>query len=237
MTFRPTLWPTIFTIPALLILLGMGTWQMQRLTWKETLIDNLRTRSESAPIAWPKDVGDFESIEFQSVIVDGRFRHDREMFLLNRSLNGNPGLHIITPFVPKDGGDVILVNRGWVPFERKTPDKRADGQLDGDVKLQGIVRVFREPNMFMPDNEPHNNTWFYLDRQAMAAHAGLGPVAPIYMMAGKNANGATFPIGKQWRLDIRNNHLEYAITWYALAITLAVIYFLYHRKPEEAEQD
>src|SRR3546814_3771725 len=130
------------------------------------------------------------------------------MHLGNRSLNGNPGLHVVTPLVRADGAGAVLVDRGWVPFERRDPATRAEGQIAGEVTVEGIVRLAKEQGLYIPDNEPDKNLWFYIDPPAMAQAAGLESLSPFYVLAGENKVPGGFPIGRQWQLDIRNDHLE-----------------------------
>lgn len=241
MSFKPKLIPTLFTIPALVALLSLGIWQLQRLEWKETLIERLQTRSEAAPMALPLGDLELEDWEFQRVTLTGRFLHDGEIHLLNRSLNGNPGLHVLTPFQRSDDpdGPLVLVNRGWVPFDRKEQDVRRQGLVEGEVALEGIVR-FQRPitglqRVFLPLNEPDNNIWYSVD-QAEIAQRLDARIGNFYVVDGNDAVPGTYPVGKQWSLDIRNDHLSYAITWFLLAIALAVIYILYHR-PGRSESD
>lgn len=232
MAFRPKLVPTLFTIPALIALLALGSWQVQRLYWKDALLDKLQSRSSAAAIELPVNPEDLDALEYKRVLAKGWFDHANEFHLVNRSLNGNPGVHIITPLIRADGDPVLLVNRGWVPFDKKPPSQRANGQITGDIKVEGIVRLVKGPGRFTPENEPKKNFWFFIDPPSMARVARL-PVEPrYYLVDGNKAVPGGFPVGRQWTLKIRNDHLHYAITWYALAIALLVIYVLYHRRPE-----
>ena len=243
MRFRPTLWPTVFTIPALLVLVGLGTWQLERLQWKTALIEEIHGRM-AAPAAPLPDVlaetdQDLTEVQYRRVTLEGAFRHDAEMYLAARSMNGNVGYHVVTPF-ELSSGEVALVDRGWVPIERKLPAERAQGQVEGEVTIEGVIRVPRaEKSWLQPDNEPQNNMWFWVDLPAMAEHARLGAMgsdlAPVYVEAGPAENPGGFPIGGQTRVNLPNDHLQYAITWYALAIALAVIYVVYHRRPPNTE--
>jgi len=230
MTFRPTLWPTLFTVPVLIVLLGLGTWQLQRLTWKQDLIDKLHSRSTATAVSLPTGPLAPEDMEFQRVKVSGTFDHDNELLLVNRSLKGQAGLHVLTPLARADGAGTVLVNRGWIPFERRNRESRAEGLVEGTVTVEGLVRFAKGPGWFMPENEPHNNSWFYVDPDAMAAAVGTNSLAGYYVMSSARDTPGGYPVGHQWQLNIRNDHLEYAITWYALAVALLVIYFLYHRK-------
>lgn len=241
MRFRPTFWPTVFTIPAIALMLGLGIWQLDRLAWKTGLIDEIQSRlaAEPAPLdAVLAEAGsDLAGVQFRRVMLAGEFLHDREMYLAARSMNGNPGYHVMTPFRATDG-NLVLVDRGWVPLERKLPEARAEGQVAGPLTLDAVIRVPRgEKAWFQPDNEPQNNMWYWIDLPVLRTHAGAeeAGAAAIYLDAGPAASPGGFPIGGQTRVNLPNDHLQYAITWFALALILAVIYVIYHRRPEDAK--
>lgn len=228
--FRPRFWPTVIAIPAVIVMLGLGTWQVQRLHWKEGLIAERTARTAAAPVALPRAGDDLAAAEYRRASVTGAFLHERELYLAARSRNGNPGYDVVTPFLLADG-HAVLVDRGWVPLERKDPARRSEGQVAGTVTVDGVIRVPRGQSWLTPDNEPDRNIWFWIDLPAMAKAAGLaGEVAPVYLEAGPAPNPGGFPIGGQTRIDLPNDHLQYAITWYALAVALAVIYVLWHRR-------
>ena len=229
MPFQLKLWPTLFTIPALIMLIGLGAWQMDRLYWKEALIEQLQERSTAEPIALPRSINNLKAYEFRRVSVMGEFLHKHEFYLFNRSLKGKPGLNVITPLKRADGGGHVLVNRGWVPFEKRDPKTRPKGQIEGSVIIEGIIRIARGPGIFTPENEPLNNTWFFVDTSSMSAAAKIPPVQGYYLLAANKPSGGV-PVGHQWRIDLPNDHLHYAITWFALAFGLLVVYILFHRQ-------
>ncbi len=226
--FRPTLWPTLFTVPAMLAMIGLCAWQVQRLYWKEALIAERESRV-ATEIALPAPGADLAQAEFHRVRLEGGFLHDKELFLGARSRNGNPGYQILTPFALADG-QLVLVNRGWVPVERKPPEGRAEGQIAGATVVEGVLRLPHERAFMQPDNEPEHNMWFYVDLPAMAAASGTGIRADLYVDAGPAENPGGLPIGGQTRIEMPNDHLQYAITWGLLAIALGVIYVVYHLK-------
>jgi surfeit locus 1 family protein len=230
LAFRPTFWPTFFTLPALAALVALGTWQLHRLQWKQDLIDKLQTRSVGAAVAPPGAGADLAAFEFQRVGITGTFRHDKELYLIGRALSGTPGLHILTPLVPADGSKTVLVDRGWVPFEGRDPASRPAGQVAGAVTVEGIVRLQKNKGWFVPDNDPVKNAWYFVDVAAMAKAAGVDLRPGYYIVADDATLPGGFPKGGQWRLDLRNDHLAYAITWYGLAIALLAIYIIYHRR-------
>lgn len=228
-TFRPALWPTVFALLGMAMLIGLGSWQVQRLFWKLNLIDTVTTQMAQPPVALPADIGDPAQWLYRRVTVTGTFRHDREIHLLAHDSHGRLGYNIITPLVRQDGGGTVLVDRGWVPTDNKDPATRAAGQVPGVVTVNGLVRLPWRQGWFVPDNDPKANVWFWGDLAAMAKAAGVdAPALLIGADAAPNPGG--LPIGGQTRVTFRNDHLQYALTWFALAISLAVIYVLFSRK-------
>ena len=233
--FRPALWPTLFTLPVLAALIALGSWQLQRLDWKEGQIAEREARSAAPAIALPREIGDPEALEFRRVQLTGRFRHDAEMYLNGCTYKRQVGVHVVTPMVLADGRG-LLVDRGWVPMARKDPASRVEGQPDGPVVIEALLRTggWKGSAMFRPDNRPEDNTWFWVDPEAMAVWAGLeNPVTAVYAAAGPAANPGGLPVGGQSRVTLRNDHLQYAIIWYALAVALAVIYVIFHLRRDE----
>ncbi|MBI3706116.1 MAG: SURF1 family protein [Proteobacteria bacterium] len=229
--FHPKLVPTLIAVPGVVLLLGLGTWQVMRLAEKNALNAWRIERTAAAAVPLAARVGDVAALEFRRVVVSGSLRHDSELHLNARSQRGNAGYHILTPLIRADGPPV-LINRGWVPYERKDPARRAEGQVAGAVTVEGILR--REPRhgLFMPDNDAARNEWFWYDLPAMAVATRLADLAPFYVEAGTVANPGGFPIGGQTIIELPSNHIQYAITWYALAVALAVIYVMWHRQQQ-----
>lgn len=225
---HPLLWPTIITLPSLLILLALGTWQVQRLELKRSLIAQREAALAAPPIAAPENF-DPARHAFRRVRLEGRFLHERELYTAPRSRAGKPGLRVVTPLLLGDGS-VVMVDRGWLPRANKAPASRGAGQMTGRVTVEGVIRRSDQRGRFVPENQPADNLWFTRDVPAMAEHAGLGRVRPYLVEAGPAANPGGLPIGRAYRVDLRNDHLQYVVTWYALAAALLVIYILYARR-------
>ena len=225
--FRPSFKACLAAGTVFLMLLGLASWQVQRLFWKTDLIEMRQTRSQMAPLPLPPVLEDPAAFEFRLVTVTGRFLHGDEMYLGARSLNNNLGYHVITPLLGAEG-TLVLVDRGWVPLDRKLPDSRAEGQLEGVVSLEGILRLGGRQGWFTPDNRADENFWYWVDLAAMEVALGRD-LMPLMVEAGPAPNPGGYPIGGQTRIDLPNDHLQYAVTWYALAVALVVIFVLYHR--------
>ena len=233
--FRPGLAATLATLIAVTIMVGLGTWQVERLAWKNALIDRIESGMRAAPAPLPSRVENPAEWDFRRVSVTGQFLHDHELDLAARSMNGRIGYQIVTP-LKRDDGTLVLVNRGWIPLEKRDPASRPEGLPAGTVTVEGVARVPAERGWMQPDNDPAKNMWFWYDIPAMAAQAGGGNPLPVVIEAGDAANPGGFPIGGQTNVNIVNNHLQYAFTWYSFAITLIVIYFVFHWRRGSKEE-
>jgi surfeit locus 1 family protein len=224
---------TAFALAALAVLVGLGVWQLQRLEWKEKLIARIEARSKAPPITLQQALAvarKGRDVDYLHVRPEGRFHHDKELYLYALS-DGTAGWHVITPLQTADG-DIVLVDRGFVPNELKDPSSRVLGQLENVVTLTGIARSPETQGIFTPDNEPESNRWFWRDLGGMARSMfpdGTTEAAPFLLEAEASDVPGGWPQGGQTRLDLPNNHLQYALTWFALAVALAVIYALYVR--------
>ena len=137
---------------------------------------------------------------------------------------------MVTP-LRTDDGRIVLFDRGWIPSEKKEPPKRAEGQVAGRVELTGIVRRSQVRRQYAPENVPDKNVWFHVDVPLMRQLAGAPPdprLDSFFLDADAAPNPGGVPIGGQTRLDIPNDHLQYAITWFLLALALAGVYLAYH---------
>jgi surfeit locus 1 family protein len=228
---RPLLWPTIIMLPIFLFALFLGAWQMERRAWKIDILDRIATNQAAVPLPLDELLkGDPLRREYGRVRVSGTFLHDKEFYLAARSLKDKVGMQVVTP-LRTDDGTVILFDRGWIPSEKKEPAKRAEGQLPGRVDLTGIVRRSQIKRQFAPDNDPAKNFWFHVDVPVMRRMAGARPdpvLDSFFLEADATPNPGGIPVGGQTRLDIPNDHLQYAITWFLIALAAAGVYLAYH---------
>ncbi len=232
MTFRPTLWMTVFVAVGLVVLVGLGTWQLDRRVWKEDILE-LRAQRITAPVRTYSEVVDaasegLDAVEYGPIQLQGRYRPDADIKLQSRTRGGRAGFHIITPLVLETDGAVVLVDRGWAPVGSE--DEVAPAPA-GVVSVEGYVRRFETPGRFTPDNDPDTGTWFYVDRDQMASATGVRSVAPFYVQqAPKTAASGIYPAGGVPDIALSNPHLQYAMTWYALAVVLLVIYVVFQAR-------
>ena len=233
MRLRGLLLFTAFSAASLALLIGLGVWQLQRLEWKQGLIAQIEARAHAEPVTLKEAVTRAragEDVGYLRVRVEGRFDNGKERYLYAVS-DGTPGWHVITPLKTPEG-EVVLVDRGFVPDAFKEPSSRAQGEINDEVAVTGLARAPDTQGRFIPDNEPAENRWFWRDLDAMSKSmfpAGAPDIAPFILEAERSDIPGGWPLGGQTRLDLPNNHLQYALTWFLLALCLVVIYVIYVR--------
>ncbi|XP_031225321.1 surfeit locus protein 1 isoform X2 [Mastomys coucha] len=215
---------------------GLGTWQVQRRKWKLKLIAELESRVMAEPIPLPADPVELKNLEYRPVKVRGHFDHSKELYIMPRTMvdpvreardagrmsSTESGAHVVTPFHCSDLGVTILVNRGFVPRKKVNPETRQKGQVLGEVDLVGIVRLTENRKPFVPENSPERNHWYYRDLEAMAKITGADP---IFIDADFQSTTPGGPIGGQTRVTLRNEHMQYIITWYGLCAATSYLWF------------
>ncbi len=223
------------TLAGLVILIGLGVWQLDRKVWKENLITTLNTRLGRAPedlpprASWAQLREDKE--EFRRVVFPAEFLDGEEALVytagspLRPDVKG-PGYWVFAP-ARLAGGSIILVNRGFVPADRKDPGTRSEGAPHGTVDIVGVLRWPETRNSFTPADDPKNNVWFLRDSNSIAKFKTWLTAAPFYIdQEGPVPPGA---LPKPGKLEVRlpDNHLQYAITWFGLALALAGVFIVW----------
>ena len=227
-----TLWPTLFTIPALLVLVGLGTWQLQRMQWKSEIINTFEERISDKAVAPPLKVTNIEKWRFKRVALMGKFMHQHEFAITGKTFEGTAGFHLVTPLQSTDG-KITLINRGWIPERLRHRKTRPETLTEGSVVVEGIIREDKKKGYFVPENEPQNDVWLYINAEQMAAKSQVGPISNYYIDVLRGPGPYTLPIGASQSINMRNEHLQYALTWYLLAISLLVIYVIYHYRTDD----
>jgi surfeit locus 1 family protein len=221
---RQLLWPSVMAATMLAVLLGLGTWQVQRLHWKRGLLAQI-AHAEAAP-AVPMPA---EPEPFAKVQLTGRLRDDLAASygaeVRDTSTGPLLGTRLIVP-LERDESDTVLVDRGWVPESRP----RAIAKPNGEVTLEGYVRPGDTAGLFSATDNPATRQFYTLDPAAIGAALGLRRVAPFILVAMGTAPPERYPDPARHLPQPPNNHLSYAITWYGLAVALVVIFVLWARK-------
>ncbi|MGY5807369.1 SURF1 family protein [Rhizobium sp. LEGMi198b] len=220
---RSTLALAIWVILLLLLtaaLIALGTWQVKRLSWKLDLIARVDARVHAPPVAAPGPAEwsaiDAAGYEYKHVQATGTFLNDKEAQVYASTALG-PGYWVLTPMKAADG-TIIIVNRGFVPTDKRNPDTRPAGELTGETTVTGLLRINEPRGTLLRSNVPSEERWYSRDVTAIAAARGLQNVAPYFIDADDTKNPGDLPVGGLTQIVFPNNHLVYAITWYGLAV-------------------
>ena len=208
----------IFLVALVLAFCGftaLGAWQVQRLHWKHALIARVDARVHAEPVApparndWPQASAARD--EYRRVAVTGEYLRNHDTRVQAVTERG-PGWWLLTP-LREDDGDTLLVNRGFVP-----DDWKGDAAPPaGHVRVVGLLRMSEPHGAFLRHNDPVRDRWFSRDVAAIARARGLGDVAPWFVDAERNASAPEWPAGGMTVIHFRDQHLQYALTWFALA--------------------
>ncbi len=221
--------PTVLALAGLAVLIGFGTWQLERKRWKEDLLAKIAARVNALPVPLSeaeRRLRAGEDIEYLHVIASGRFHHEKERYLYSPAPSGL-AWHVYAPLELTDGR-IVWINRGAVPDAMKEPAKRRPGQVEGDQHVAGLIRVQQDRPRFAPENNAAGNIWYWPELPAMTASAFSQPVksAPLAIDADARPEPpGGLPKGGVTRIALPNRHLEYALTWYGLALALTAVYF------------
>ena len=223
---------TMFALAGVAILCGLGVWQLDRKVWKESLIATLNARLSEAPGNLPpRDSWRMlkqSDTEFRRVVFPAEFLAGEEALVyttgspLRPDVKG-PGYWVFAP-AQLAGGSIILVNRGFVALDRKGPSTRAEGETRGSVDIVGVIRWPEKRGSFTPDDEPGNNVWYLRDSNAIAADKKWLTAAPFYIDQESPVPPGGLPRPGKLEVRLPNNHFEYAVTWFGLALALAGVY-------------
>jgi surfeit locus 1 family protein len=221
---RRLLWPSITAIVMFVILIGLGTWQIQRLHWKEQILSAIDRAQEAPAVPLPA-----QPAPFMKVQVSGHLRADLSALysVEVRTTPAGPelGAQLLEP-LERIGAPDILVDRGWVPLKRAAPL----AEPPGTVTIQGFVRPAAKPNWFTPADDVATRQFYTLDPARIGTALGLTQVAPFTLVALGPPPPERYPEPARELPRPPNNHLSYAITWYGLAAALLVIFTRWARQ-------
>lgn len=192
---------------------ALGVWQIERRAWKLDLIARVDARIHAAPQAPPAPSAWTPAMAYTRLRVEGRFLHDQET-LVQAVTDLGPGWWVVTPLQTKRG--TFLINRGYVPTERRDPRSRATAQAPGIVTVTGLARASEPKGAFLRSNDPAAGRWYSRDVAAIAQAHRLHGVAPYFIDADASPNPGGYPVGGLTVIHFRNSHLIYALTWFAL---------------------
>lgn len=200
---------------------ALGTWQLVRLQWKNNLINEIGEGFKSPAINYSNKI----QKNYQRIIAEGEYDFEKQIYLYSLNEKGEPGYDVITPFKTLDLEN-ILINRGWIKANQK--NESIINKVEGK-KIQGLMFKNVKKNIFKPDNEIEKNIWFSINLEDVNKFTGKKFNEYIFYLEDEKIST---PKPKKITIDLPNNHLKYAITWYSISISI-FLYFLYFRKKNE----
>ena len=208
---------SVFVYFIILTLLSLGFWQIYRLNWKLDLIEQIENSLKNDPVELSK----IEKKNYLRIKTSGDIDFDKQIYLYNLNDNGKPGFEVINPI--KIGDENYLINRGWIPFEKKD---LPEINLVDQNQIVGTLMLQTKPSTFKPENDIEKNYWFTLNREDISKFTGINFSQYVIYLNGDYK----IPKPRVITAKISNNHKKYAITWFSMAISILLIYLYFRKK-------
>ncbi len=208
---------SVFVYFIILTLLSLGFWQIYRLNWKLELIEQIENSLKNDPV----ELSNIEKKNYLRIKTSGDIDFDKQIYLYNLNDSGKPGFEVINPI--KIGDENYLVNRGWIPFEKKD---LPEINLVDENQIVGTLMLQTKPSTFKPENDIEKNYWFTLDREDILKFTGRNFSEYVIYLNGDYK----IPKPRVITAKISNNHKKYAITWFSMAISILLIYLYFRKK-------
>ena len=208
---------SVFVYFIILTLLSLGFWQVYRLNWKLELIEQIENSLKNDPV----ELTSIEKKNYLRIKTSGEIDFDKQIYLYNLNDNGKPGFEVINPI--KIGDENYLMNRGWIPFEKKD---LPEINLVDQNQIVGTLMLQTKPSTFKPENDIEKNYWFTLNREDISKFTGRNFSEYVIYLNGDYK----IPKPRVITAKISNNHKKYAITWFSMAISILLIYLYFRKK-------
>ena len=208
---------SVFVYFIILTLLSLGFWQIYRLNWKLELIEQIENSLKNDPV----ELSNIEKKNYLRIKTSGDIDFDKQIYLYNLNDAGKPGFEVINPI--KIGEENYLMNRGWIPFEKKDLPEL---NLVDQNQIVGTLMLQTKPSTFKPENDIEKNYWFTLNREDISKFTGRNFSEYVIYLNGDYK----IPKPRVITAKISNNHKKYAITWFSMAISILLIYLYFRKK-------
>ena len=208
---------SVFVYFIILTLLSLGFWQIYRLNWKLELIEQIENSLKNDPV----ELSNVEKKNYLRIKTSGDIDFDKQIYLYNLNDAGKPGFEVVNPI--KIGDENYLMNRGWIPFEKK--DLPEINLIDQN-QIVGTLMLQTKQSTFKPENDIEKNYWFTLNREDILKFTGRNFSEYVIYLNGDYK----IPKPRVITAKISNNHKKYAITWFSMAISILLIYLYFRKK-------
>ena len=208
---------SVFVYLIILILLSLGFWQIYRLNWKLDLINQIERSLQNDPV----ELVNSDKKNYLRIKTSGKISFEKQIYLYNLNKSGKPGFEVVNPI--KINNENYLINRGWIPFEKKD---LLEINLINENEIVGTLMLQKKPSSFKPKNDLEKNYWFTLNRDDIFKFTGEQFSEYVIYLNGDYK----VPKPRMVTSKISNNHKKYAITWFSMAISILLIYLYFRKK-------
>lgn len=214
--------PIFLSLLLIITTFYLGIWQLQRLEWKNNLISNFDSLKDSNPV----EISNIKIKEFVKIKIHGSINRNKKIFFPAKTYNGNVGLRIATEFTADDG-KIYLLDEGWFPNLKYEYFKKNNDIFNEDVI--GYIRYPRKPKIFTPENNLEANEWYTYDLKLIGKFLS-SPINQVFFIKKMTSNKENFLYSSSHEYQFRNNHLQYAITWFCMSLAFFVMFIVYLKK-------
>ena len=213
---------TLLAIVLIIITFSLGVWQLKRLEWKNNLIVSFDSLKNSLPVVLEKK----EETEFIKIKTTGTINRHKKIFFPAKTLNSEVGVRLASIFT-SESGETYLLDEGWFsnkyyPYFKKNNDIFKS-------TITGYIRYPRKGKFFTPNNNTNINEWYTYDLFAIEDFLSTS-INQKFFIKKMNNNNETFLIPSGHKYKFRNNHWQYAITWFSMSFSFLLLYLVYVKK-------
>ena len=212
----------LFSFIIIILLFSLGTWQLYRLQWKENIIRKIELSSKLPPTSL--DINNME--EFKKIKIKGKLLL-KNYFLYQLNEKGNYGFNLIS-VLQTDNSNFFLVKRGWLPKIEKKYEENSPLVIVSNVEIEGVLHLVKPKRNFVPENNDKEKFFYYLDINQLSKSLNV-KLAP-YLIEQSSSDKYFINLKNTSRINITNNHLQYAITWYVLGFCILIAFWFLKKR-------
>ena len=214
--------PFFISIVLILTTFFLGTWQLKRLDWKNSLIKNFDELRKSSATNLTLNINE----EFLKIKARGTINRNNKIFFPAKTFNGKAGVRLASEFI-LNTGEIYLLDEGW--FKNSDFEYFKNNKDIFEIDVVGYIRYPREAKLFTPKNNKAKNEWYTYDLEEISNFFSKTLNKRIFIKK-INLNKEIFLIPASHIHKFRNNHLQYAITWFCMSFAFLIMFLVYVKK-------
>ncbi len=230
---------TLFVLVASVVMIRLGFWQIDRLAGKRAFVAQSLAQIEAEPLLITGNETDLDAraLRHRQATVQGQYDYENEVAVKNKSYQGRPGYHILTPMRIANSDRAVLVDRGWIANADFDPNTVGVAPENPENKVEGRIAPpdFRPEDAEIPD-EPRLE-WYRVDIEGIQAQTPY-ELLPFFIALTPSETGQESPIPNPPEIVLDEGpHLAYAIQWFVFAAVVPLVYAFQVRKMDAAKPE